>query len=100
MNRKTSQAAAVLLFASAALLPSVSTAQPKKFGRLTTATFRIRYDRTIAAPEIEKLGKLLERIYGIYRSKFSPSGHGTIEVYALSSGNRVHTESRSRAFDD
>jgi|SRR5467141_1129265 len=100
MRRKISQAAAILLFACAAMPPGVSTAQPKKFGALTTPTFRIRYDRTITASEIEKLGKLLEKTYGVYRGKFGLSGHRTIEVYALSSGNRVHTESRSRAFDD
>src|SRR2546425_1556759 len=100
MHRKISQAAAILLFAGAAMLPGVSTGQPKNFGTLTTATFRIRYDRTVPASEIEKLGKLLEKTYDAYRSKFGLSGNRTIEVYALGSGNRVHTESRSRAFDD
>ena len=90
----------MLLFAIAAMFPVVLRGQPKKFVTLTTATFRIRYDRTLNAPEIEKLGKLLEKTYGAYRSKFGLSDHRTIEVYALSSGNRVHTESRSRAFDD
>ncbi|TLY32523.1 MAG: hypothetical protein E6K56_03085 [Ignavibacteria bacterium] len=100
MRRRSSQAAAMLLFAIAAMFPVVLRGQPKKFATLTTATFRIRYDRTFSAPEIEKLGKLLEKTYGAYRSKFGLSDHRTIEVYALSSGNRVHTESRSRAFDD
>jgi hypothetical protein len=100
MYRNASQAAAILLFVSGALLPSVTIGQPKKMATSTTATFRIQYDRTITASEIARLGKLLDKTYDLYRKKFGASDHRTIDVFALSSGNRVHTESRSKAFDD
>jgi hypothetical protein len=100
MHRKSSRSGAILLLASMAMLPAVSTGQAKKFATCTTATFRIRYDRTLTAAEIGKLGVLLERTYDAYRNKSGLSGHRTIDVFALSSGNRVQTESRSKAFDD
>src|SRR2546421_8051388 len=100
MHRRLSLAAVIILFGSAALPPVVSSGQPKKFATLTTETFRIRYDRTVTGPEVEKLGRLLEKTYAAYRTKFGRSGRRTVDVYALNSGNRVHTESRSSAFDD
>ena len=100
MQRNIPAYQVVALFIAILLLPAVLLGQSKGLASRGTANFRFRYDRSVRAEDIRKIGKEMEAAYIDCSGRLGLSLHRKVDVYAFSSPGRFRTDSRSGVYDD